>query len=58
MEWLSLVVIVVFVLAGISLLAYLKRIAAATERIADALERAASGAAENAPATVDENSVR
>ena len=40
MDWLVLLGIVVVVLAGISVLAYLRRIAAATERIADSLERA------------------
>lgn len=36
MDWVLLIGIVVVVLAGISLLAYLRRVAAATERIADA----------------------
>ncbi|WP_243061716.1 hypothetical protein [Humibacter sp. RRB41] len=40
MDWLVLFGIVAVVLAGISVLAYLRRIAAATERIADSLERA------------------
>jgi hypothetical protein len=40
MDWLVLFAIVAVVLAGISVLAYLRRIAAATERIADSLERA------------------
>lgn len=39
MDWIILIGIVVVVLAGISLLAYLRRVAAATERIADALEK-------------------
>lgn len=39
MDLLILVAIVVVVLAAISVLAYLRRIATATERIADALER-------------------
>jgi hypothetical protein len=39
MDWLLLIGIVLVVLAGISVLAYLRRIATATERIADALER-------------------
>lgn len=38
MEWLVMAAIVVVVLAGISLLAYLKRIAEAAERVADAVE--------------------
>jgi hypothetical protein len=38
MEWLVMAAIVVVVLAGISVMAYLKRIATAAERIADALE--------------------
>ena len=39
MEWIVLIGIVATVLAAISVLAYLRRIAAASERIADALER-------------------
>jgi len=39
MDLLILAAIVVVVLGAISVLAYLRRIAAATERIADALER-------------------
>lgn len=39
MDWLIVAAILVLVLAGISLMAYLRRIAAATERIADALEK-------------------
>jgi hypothetical protein len=39
MDWLIPIGIVVVVLAGISLLTYLRRVAAATERIADALEK-------------------
>jgi hypothetical protein len=38
MEWLGMAVIVVVALAGISFMAYLRRIATAAERIADALE--------------------
>jgi hypothetical protein len=58
MEWLAPIWIAVVVLAGISLLAYLKRIAAATERIAEALERSSSNASEDAPAKVDEHGTR
>lgn len=47
MEWLVMAAIVVVVLAGISLMAYLKRIATATERIADALEARALSSAED-----------
>lgn len=39
MDWLILIGIVVVVLTGISVLAYLRRVAAATERVADALEK-------------------
>jgi hypothetical protein len=39
MSLLALAVIVIVVLGGISIIAYLRRIAAATERMADALER-------------------
>jgi hypothetical protein len=45
MDWLILASIVVVVLAGISVLAYLRRIASATERIADAIEQRASAEA-------------
>ncbi|GAB3389892.1 hypothetical protein GCM10027568_12760 [Humibacter soli] len=50
MDLLILAAIVVVVLAAISVLAYLRRIASATERIADALERQpASVSHEDAP---------
>jgi hypothetical protein len=42
MELLSLAMIVIVVLAGISVIAALRRIAAATERSADALEAMAT----------------
>ena len=58
MEWLSPVVIAVVVLACISLLAHLRGIFAATERIAEALERTSPGASEDASATVDEHGIR
>lgn len=41
MDLLVLIGIVVTVLAGVSALAYLRRIALATERVADAVERGA-----------------
>ncbi|MGA0567863.1 hypothetical protein ACO2Q7_11060 [Rathayibacter sp. KR2-224] len=47
MDWLVLVAIVVLVLGGISLLAYLRRIATAVERVANALEVQGAGAERN-----------
>jgi hypothetical protein len=47
MEWLGMAAIVVVVLAGISFMAYLRRIAAAAERIADPLEARALSSAQH-----------
>jgi hypothetical protein len=51
MDWLMLAVIAVVVLAGISLLACLRRIASAAERIADELEARRPGSP--APGQID-----